>query len=45
MINDEIINRLKLLNCRNPLMKDAKDSILFYISGFNVRKIIPKIEC
>lgn len=45
MIDDATSNRLKLLNCRNFHMKYAKDNILFYISGFIVRKIVQKIEC
>lgn len=45
MIDDATSNWLKLSNCRNSHMKDAKNNVLFYVSRFIVKKIVQKIEC
>lgn len=44
-IDQDILNRSILLNCVSSSMNEAKLNILYYITGYVVRKITMHIEC
>lgn len=44
-IDQETLNRNILLNCTNSSMSEAKQNILYYITGYVVRKISKHIDC
>lgn len=44
-IDEDIINRMTLLNSSNKIMIEAKENILYYISGYIVKKVCKIIDC
>lgn len=43
--NQDILNRLQLINNINPSLQSAKENILYYILGYIILKIIKKLDC
>lgn len=43
--DQDILNRLQLINNINPSLQSAKENILYYILGYIILKIINKLDC
>lgn len=43
--DQEILNRLQLINNINPSLQSAKENILYFILGYIILKIIKKLYC
>lgn len=44
-IDEEVLNRSILLNSTNSIVDDAKSNILYYITGYVVKKVSQHIDC
>jgi len=44
-IDEEVLNRSTLLNSTNSIVDDAKSNILYYITGYVVKKVSLHIDC
>lgn len=44
-IDEDIINRMTLLNSSNKTMIEAKENILYYTTGYFVKKVCKIIDC
>jgi len=44
-VDQDILNRLQLINNINPSLQSAKENNLYYILGYIILKIIKKLDC